>query len=80
MKNAVPSALRRPNPVPLADRTLWSLADASRATSLSVRTLQKLIAAGTLPAQKIGRRVLLDPATVKAALLSAGNAMPEVSR
>lgn len=69
---AVPPALRRPDPVPLADRALWSLQDASRATSLSVRTLQKLIAAGTLPARKIGRRVLLDPAETKAAILNCG--------
>lgn len=69
---AVPAALRRPDPVPLSERACWSLQDASRATSLSVRTLQKLIAVGKLPARKIGRRVLLDPAAVKSALLSAG--------
>lgn len=71
---AVPIALRRPDPVPLSERAVWSLADASRATSLSVRTLQKLITAGTIPASKIGRRVLLDPAAVKAALLSTPSA------
>jgi excisionase family DNA binding protein len=72
----VPAALRRPDPVPLADRALWSLQDASRATSLSVRTLQKLIADGRLPAAKVGRRVLLDPAAVRAALLSGGETTP----
>lgn len=64
-----PSALRRPDPVALADKIVWSLSDASRATTLSVRTLQHLIAAGRLPAAKVGRRVLLDPAAVRAALL-----------
>jgi hypothetical protein len=29
---SVPSALRRPDPVPLSDRAVWSLADTSRAT------------------------------------------------
>lgn len=65
----VSAALRRAEPVSLADRAVWSLADASRATSLSVRLIQRLIAEGRIPAKKIGRRVLLDPAAVKAALL-----------
>ena len=68
----VPAALRRPEPTPLSDKIVWSLADAANATTLSVRTLQNLIAAGKLPATKVGRRVLLDPAAVKAALLSPG--------
>lgn len=67
-----PPALRRPVETPLADKLLWSLADAERATSLSKRTLQKLIAAGRLPAVKIGRRVLLDPDAVKASLMATG--------
>ncbi|MDP1799435.1 MAG: hypothetical protein Q8K78_18205 [Planctomycetaceae bacterium] len=65
----LPSALRRPAPISLADKPVWSLADTSRATTLSVRMLQKLIADGRLKASKIGRRVLLDPAAVRAALL-----------
>lgn len=64
----VPPALRRPEPVALSDKPVWSLADASKATTLSVRTLQKMIAAKTIPARKIGRRVLLDPVAVRAAL------------
>ena len=68
----VPAALRRLDPVPLADRALWSLSDAARATSLSVRLIQRLIAEGRLPCVRIGRRVLLDPAATRAALLSAG--------
>lgn len=72
MPTKTPSALRRLEPVPLNDRAVWSLADASRATSLSIRTLQHLIREGRLPASKVGRRVLLDPAAVKAALLSPG--------
>lgn len=65
---SLPSALRRVEPIPLSDRPVWSLADASAATTLSVRKLQQLIAAGELPARKIGRRVLLDPAAVRAAI------------
>ncbi|MDX1965778.1 MAG: helix-turn-helix domain-containing protein [Planctomycetaceae bacterium] len=65
----LPQALRRPESIPLADKPVWSLADASKATTLSTRTLQKLIASGKLPARKVGRRVLLDPAAVKSALL-----------
>lgn len=67
-----PPALRRPVETPLADKLLWSLADAEQATTLSKRTLQKLIAAGRLPAVKIGRRVLLDPNAVKVALMATG--------
>lgn len=69
MSHTTPAALRRPESVPLADKPIWSLEDASQATTLSVRSLQKLIASGKLPATKVGRRVLLDPAAVKAALL-----------
>lgn len=68
--STVPSALRKSNPVPLSDRALWSLADASRATSLSVRLIQRLIAEGRLPCVRIGRRVLLDPVATRAALLA----------
>lgn len=70
---SLPPALRRAPETPLSEKAVWSLHDAARATTLSVRTLQKLIAAGRLPATKIGRRVLLDPSAVRAALLpSAG--------
>ncbi len=68
VSQGVPPALRRPEPVALTDKPVWSLADASKATTLSVRTLQKMIAAKTLPARKIGRRVLLDPQAVRAAI------------
>ncbi len=72
MSKPIPLALRRTEPVPLIDRALWSLADASRATSLSVRLIQRLIAGGRIPCIRIGRRVLLDPEATRAALLSAG--------
>ncbi len=68
MSNNLPPALRRPEPVTLTEKPIWSLTDASEATTLSIRTLQKLIREGTLPARKIGRRVLLDPIAVRAAL------------
>lgn len=63
-----PAALRRSPDVHPDRKMVWSLSDASRATSLSVRTLQKLIAAKKLPAAKIGRRVLLDPVAVRDAI------------
>ncbi len=64
-----PPALRRAPEIALDQKIVWSLADASRATTLSVRKLQSLIADGKLPATKCGRRVLLDPAAVRSALL-----------
>lgn len=64
-----PPALRRPDPVALSDKPIWSLRDASAASTLSIRMLQKLIADGRLKASKIGRRVLLNPDDVKSALL-----------
>lgn len=65
----LPPALRRAPEIALDQKIVWSLADASRATSLSVRMLQKMIADGRLPASKVGRRVLLNPDAVKSALL-----------
>lgn len=76
MSSPVPPALRRPDPIPSSDRLLCSVADFSKATTLSVRTLQKLIAAKTIPALKIGRRVLIDPVQAKAALMAAGDSSP----
>ncbi len=64
----VPPALRRPDPVALSDKPVWSLSDASKATTLSIRTIQKMIDNGAIPARKVGRRVLLDPRAVHAAL------------
>ncbi len=63
-----PAALIPLREQPLSEKPIWSLRDAARATTLSIRTLQKLIAAGRVPANKIGRRVLLDPAAVRQAL------------
>lgn len=54
--------------VALNEKPFWSLNDASTATTLSVRTLQKMITAGTLRAGKVGKRVILDPVEVKAAI------------
>lgn len=56
-------------PNPLGDKLVWSLDDAARATGLSRRKLSALIARGELPARRLGRRILLDPLVVKAALL-----------
>lgn len=72
--NTVPPALRRPEPINLAEKPVWSLADASKATTLSTRTLQKMIANGAIPARKVGRRVLLNPAAVQAALFGTTDA------
>jgi excisionase family DNA binding protein len=64
----IPAALRRPVEIPLHEKPVWSVADAARATTLSTRTIVKLIADGKLPAAKVGRRVLLDPVAVKRAI------------
>lgn len=68
MSTVVPSALAKPLSVPLHEREFWSLRDASAATTLSVRKLQQMISAGALRAAKVGSRVILDPADVKAAI------------
>lgn len=64
----LPAALRREEPTPLDQLICWSLADASRATTLSVRKLQQLISSGELPARRVGRRVILCPQAVRDAL------------
>jgi excisionase family DNA binding protein len=55
--------------IPLNEKLAWSVRDTALATGLSQRTIQGLIKTGKLPASRVGRRVLLDPAVVKAALL-----------
>lgn len=67
-----PPALTQPAPVPLADKLAWSVDETARATGLSRRKIAELIATGKLPAHRIGRRILLDPAEVKAALFGGG--------
>jgi hypothetical protein len=42
---AIPAALRRPVEIPLHEKPVWSVADAARATTLSARTIVKLIKA-----------------------------------
>ena len=71
-----PPALRKSDPLPLSEKSVWSLRDAAQATTLSIRTLRKLIADGTIPARRIGRRVLLDPNAVKAAVLATSGNTP----
>jgi len=63
-----PAALHRHQETPLDRKPVWSLDDAASATTLSKRKLQELIALGQIPAAKIGRRVLLNPDAVRAAL------------
>jgi excisionase family DNA binding protein len=45
-------------PIPTADRTWLSLAEAREHTGLSIKTLRKRIAEGSLPAYRVGPRVL----------------------
>lgn len=68
MRSLVPAALVRPVPVPLADRVAWSVADAAKALGVSSRLITRLIAEGKIPAAKLGRRTLLDPTAVRAAV------------
>jgi excisionase family DNA binding protein len=67
----VPAALQRPPAVPLDQKATWNIhPDATSATGLSARTIQKAIAAGELPACRVGRRVLLRPDDVETWLAS----------
>jgi excisionase family DNA binding protein len=70
----VPAALRKPDPIPLADRVAWSVAEAARALGVSERMLSRLIREGVVPASRLGRRVLLDPAAVRQAVFGGGTA------
>jgi excisionase family DNA binding protein len=68
VSSPVPAALQRPVPVPLNERVAWSISDAARALGVSSRLLTRLIAEGRIPVSRLGRRVLLDPAAVRAAI------------
>jgi excisionase family DNA binding protein len=63
-----PAALQRPAPTPLSDRVAWSIADSAKALGVSTRLVTRLIAEKKIPAAKLGRRTLLDPAAVRAAV------------
>lgn len=67
-----PPALTPQSPVPLTEKIVWSVDDVVRATGLSRRKVSELICSGALPSSRIGRRILLDPAAVKSALLGGG--------
>ncbi len=58
------------------DKLLVSKSEIAKATTLSVRTLDKLVAAGKIPSVRVGTRRLFDPEAVTAALKS-GVASPE---
>jgi excisionase family DNA binding protein len=68
MLHSVPAALSRPFPVPLNDKIAWSIADAARAIGVSERMIGRLVSEGVIPSTKLGRRRLLDPAAVRAAV------------
>lgn len=57
-------------------KLLVSKSEIAKATTLSIRTLDKLVAAGKIPSFKVGTRRLFDPEAVAAALKS-GVASPE---
>lgn len=64
MSTHTPPALQRPETVPLMDRPVWTLRDASIATTISVRRLQQMISDGLLPCHRVGRRIILKPSEV----------------
>jgi excisionase family DNA binding protein len=66
----VPAALRRPTPVPLDQRLAWSIPEAARALGVSERLLSRLVSEGRIPCSRLGRRVLLDPQAVRAAVFA----------
>lgn len=64
--NDVPSALRRAEAIPPAEKLAWSVHEAARVVGLSARTLQVAISRGELKRVKVGRRTLLRPEDVRA--------------
>lgn len=74
MPSILPSALQLPRHVPLNERSAWSMQDASDAYGVSIRLIARLIADKKLPAARMGRRVVLDPKAVRAAVF--GNSAP----
>lgn len=65
-----PRALITKQPLRLDQKLLWMVEEVYAATSLCRKVIDDLIRAGKLPATRVGRRILLDPAAVKAALLN----------
>jgi excisionase family DNA binding protein len=65
MRHDVPAALCRPAPIPLDQRLTWSAVEAAAVVGVSVRHIRAAISRGDLPAVRLGRRVLLDPADVR---------------
>ena len=60
-----PLRTNAPVPVPIALR----LPEAARSLSVSVRTVQRLIAGGSLPASRLGRTVVVEARALAALLV-----------
>lgn len=73
MSSPIPAALQRQQPTPKVDRVAWSISDAAKALGVSPRLITRLIAVGKIPAAKLGRRTLLDPNAVRAAVFGPSN-------
>lgn len=52
--------------IPNSQKIAWSIDDTAKELTVSNRTVQNLIAEGKIRATKIGRRVLIDPESVRA--------------
>lgn len=64
MTSLPPLRTRQPVPAPIALR----LPEAARSLGVSVRTVQRLIASGDLPASRIGRVVVVEARALDALL------------
>jgi excisionase family DNA binding protein len=60
----------------MENRSLTDKPGIAKALTLSIRSIDKLVAAGKIPSVRVGTRRLFDPEAVKAALVS-GVASPE---
>jgi len=55
-----------PNPTPITEALAYSPKDAARVTGLGLTTIYRLINEGTLTSKTVGRRRLINAASVRA--------------
>ena len=68
MPSAVLFALKRPVSVPLNERAAWSVKETAQAFGVSSRLIVRMIANGTMPSSKMGRRTVIDPEAARRAI------------
>ena len=68
MRRDIPSALIPRPRVPLNERIAWSIHDAAAAVGVSATLIKEMIRNGRLKPAKLGRRTLLKPSDVEAAI------------